>query len=412
MQKKYDIIIVGSGIIGATAAVALARNTKLTIALLDAKALPPSFALKDYSARVSAITPASQRIFQRLQVWSAISAKRISPYRNMQVWDAAGSGKLNFDSGAMRSGVLGYIVEDDVIRASLIEQMQQLDNLEVIAPVQLVTLLEQAQGILLQADDGQTFSGKLLIAADGAHSWVRQQAGISIKNRAYEHDALVATVRTTLPHEQTAYQRFLATGPLAFLPLSDAHTASIVWSTTAIEAQRLLALSDEEFCHELGQAFGYRLGDIISASPRHSFNLQMRHANQYVKPGLALVGDAAHTIHPLAGQGVNLGLLDVACLVEVITKALAQNRDFASMSVLRRYERWRKAENMTMLAFVDGLKYLFGTENKAIQGVRTLGLNIMEKMQGTKHFFASYAAGNRSSLPLLASCQEPLEVRK
>jgi 2-octaprenylphenol hydroxylase len=412
MQKKFDIIIVGSGIIGATAALALARNTKLTVALLDAKALPPSFVLKNYSARVSAITPASQRILQRLQVWQAIIAKRVSPYRNMQVWDAAGSGKLNFDSGAMRSGVLGYIIEDDVIRASLVEQFSQCANLEVIAPVHLVTLQKQVDGMLLVAADGQTFSGRLLIAADGAQSWVRQQAGITIKNRAYEHDALVATVCTTLPHQQTAYQRFLASGPLAFLPLSDEHTASIVWSTSAAEAQRLLALTDEEFCRELGQAFDSRLGDIISVSPRHSFNLQMRHANHYVQPGLALVGDAAHTIHPLAGQGVNLGLLDVACLVEVVTKALAQNRDFASMSVLRRYERWRKAENMTMMAFVDGIKYLFAAENKAIQGVRTLGLNIMEKMHGTKHFFASYAAGNRSSLPILASCHEPPEVRK
>jgi 2-polyprenylphenol 6-hydroxylase len=411
MQKNYDIIIVGSGIIGATAALALARNTTLTIALLDAKALQ-AYNLGDYSARVSAITPASQRILQRLQVWPAITAKRISPYRKMHVWDAAGAGKLNFDSAAMSAGVLGYIIEDDVIRASLAENFKQFANLDVIAPVQLVALTEQVDGIILHAQDEQSFSGKLIIAADGANSWIRQQAGISIKNRAYEHDALVATVRTGLPHQQTAYQRFLATGPLAFLPLSDAHTASIVWSTSATEAQRLLALSEQEFCLALGRAFAYRLGDIVSVSPRQSFNLQMRHANHYVKPRLALVGDAAHTIHPLAGQGVNLGLLDVASLVDVISKALAQNRDFASMSVLRRYERWRKAENLTMLAFVDGIKHLFAAENKAVQGVRTLGLNFMDKMQVIKHFFANYAAGNRSSLPLLASCQEPLEVRK
>jgi 2-octaprenylphenol hydroxylase len=415
MQKNYDIIIVGSGIVGATAALALAQQTPLKIALLDAQPINAKCSLTTYGARVSAISPASQRIFQRLKVWSAIRAKRISPYHKMHVWDAAGAGKLDFDSATLAADALGYIIEDDVIRASLIEQFQTVTNLDVIAPVQLLTLIEQSDSIVLTAniDSGNlTLHGKLLIAADGGNSWCRKQAGITIQTRPYHHDAIVATAQTSLPHQQTAYQRFLATGPLAFLPLDDPRTASIVWSTTASEAQRLLALTDLDFCAELAKAFAYQLGDVTTVSPRQSFTLQMRHANQYIKPRLALVGDAAHTIHPLAGQGVNLGLLDVASLVEVITKALAQNRDFASMSILRRYERWRKAENVTMLAFVDGIKYLFVNDNKAIQSMRLAGLNIMDKMQLVKHFFANYAAGNRSSLPLLASCQSALEVRE
>ncbi len=330
----------------------------------------------------------------------------------MQVWDAAGIGKLDFDSAAIATSVLGYIIEDDVIRASLAENFKNFTNLEVIAPVQLTALEEQADFITLHTNDQQIFRAKLIIAADGATSWLRSQAGITIKNRAYDHDALVATVQTSLPHQQTAYQRFLPTGPLAFLPLDQPNMSSIVWSTAPADAQRLMALSDQDFCAELSQAFAHRLGNVISVSPRQCFNLQMRHANQYVKPRLALVGDAAHTIHPLAGQGVNLGLLDVACLVEVITKALAQNRDFASMAILRRYERWRKAENLTMLAFVDGIKYLFVNDNKVIQNMRLVGLNMMDKMQVIKHFFANYAAGNRGGLPLLARCQKALEVRK
>jgi 2-octaprenylphenol hydroxylase len=215
-----------------------------------------------------------------------------------------------------------------------------------------------------------------------------------------------------LPHQQTAYQRFLASGPLAFLPLQDAHTASIVWSTSAAEAQRLLALDDAQFCAELGAAFEFKLGNILHTGKRQCFNLQMRHANDYVKPRLALLGDAAHTIHPLAGQGVNMGLLDAASLTEVITKALARGRDFASIATLRRYERWRKAENLTMLAFVDGIKFIFANNNKAFQSMRLLGLTMMDKMQVIKHFFANYAAGNRGDLPELASCQlTPLNAR-
>lgn len=406
MQKNYDIIIVGSGIVGATAALALAQTTRLNIALLDAKKIPDTFALAECGARVSAISPASQRIFKRLRSWQGMAAKRVSPYRKMHVWDASSTGKMHIDCDAMQLPQLGHIIEDDVIRASLVESIKAFSNLDVIAPVQLAGLDVSAELATLTTGHGDVFSAKLIIAADGANSWLRAQAGITCKNHSYDHDALVATVQTSLPHQQTAWQRFLTSGPLAFLPLSDPHTSSIVWSTNPAHAQELLALNDEDFCLQLSNAINHQLGDVVAASPRLSFNLQMRHANNYIKPRLALVGDAAHTIHPLAGQGVNLGLLDVACLVEIIGQALPGNRDYGSVATLRRYERWRKAENATMLAFVDGIKYLFVNDNKIIQSVRSLGLNLTDKMQFIKHFFANYAAGNRFNLPQLASCQQ------
>lgn len=404
MQKEFDIIIVGSGIIGATAAIALARQTRLRIAVLDMKKITHLLQLNQYGTRVSAISATSRQIFSNLQVWPAIKGKRVSPYVKMHVWDAAGDGKLDFASAAMGAANLGHIIEDDVIRASLTENFKNYPNIEVIAPVTLTHLLaDEPDGITLLADNQYRYRARLLLAADGAHSWLRQQAGITLHSRAYQQSAIVTTVRTALPHHATAYQCFLASGPLAFLPLSEPHTAAIVWSTTTAAAAHLLTLSEQDFCRELAKAFSCKLGAVESATARFSYPLLMRHATQYVKPRFVLLGDAAHTLHPLAGQGVNLGLLDVACLVEVIDDALQAQRDFTSVATLRRYERWRKAENQTMLAFVDGINYLYTTNNTALTSLRLCGLNMLDRMQFIKEFFANYAAGKRSGLPALAS---------
>jgi 2-octaprenylphenol hydroxylase len=400
-MSDYDVIVIGGGIVGATTALALAKKTALKIALIDAADLSPKWEKDKPAHRVSAISLASQRIFQKLNVWDAIQAKRVSPYKKMHVWDAEGKGELHFHCRDLNISALGYIIEDDVTRASLLEILAAT-SVDIIAPLQLKSFHEEQDGMTITAEDGCTLRAKLVIAADGAFSWVRDQADIDLTVKEYGHQAIVATVRTTGSHQMTAWQRFLPTGPLAFLPLSDENVCSIVWSNIPSQAAHLLALSDQDFQEALATAFEHKLGTIEAIGPRYCFDLLMRHAKHYVQPHLALVGDAAHTIHPLAGQGVNLGLLDAACLVDVIAEALAKKRDFSSLSTLRRYERWRKSDNMTMMTFVGGLKQLFASEKNSIQRLRNTGLSMVNQLGFLKHFFADYAVGNRGDIPELA----------
>jgi 2-octaprenylphenol hydroxylase len=399
----YDILIVGSGIVGATAAIALAKKTSLRIALVDARKITSEWSREQHDYRVSAISVASQRIFRNINVWDAIHSKRVCPYQKMQVWDAGGAGVVDFDCRSIQMPELGHIIEDAVMRSSLAEQFSLYPNLDVIAPLKLISFKETPEQVVVTADDGQCFSARLLIGADGGNSWIRAQAALNVTEWDYAQRAIVTTVQTALPHQFTARQRFLATGPLAFLPLADMHKCSIVWSTMPEEATRLLALDQAEFQQELNQAFGDRLGVVTAAEPRYSFHLQMRHVKNYVKPHLALIGDAAHSIHPMAGQGVNLGLLDAAALVDVITEALAKKRDFASLVVLRRYERWRKADNAMMLGFVEAIKCLFASETQLIARLRNTGMSMANSVDLMKNFFANYATGNRDDMPTLAS---------
>lgn len=401
-QQNYDIAIIGSGIVGAAAALALAKNTSLHIVVLEAKTPSLKWQPNPYDSRVSAVSLSSKYFFEHLQVWDAIKAKRVSPYHHMQVWDAAGSGEIDFAANALQEDVLGYIVEDSVMRVSLLEKFKDYSNLDYIPSVRMTALQEHSDHVLLTTDQQKLLKTKLVIAADGAESWVRQQAGIELKTWDYRHVAIVATVQTELPHDAIARQRFMSTGPLAFLPLSESNMSSIVWSATPEYAAELLSLEDMAFAAKLAEAFGHKLGNIKTVSARHSFPLRMRHAKNYVRERIALIGDAAHTVHPLAGQGVNLGLLDAATLAEVIMDAHKKNRSFSSLATLRRYERWRKGDTLAMLAMVETLKHLFASELKSIQYLRNAGLSITNKMAFLKECIASHALGKRQDLPVLA----------
>lgn len=402
-MPHYDIIIIGSGTVGAATALALAKNPHLKIAVLEAHSVSAHWEpAAHYDYRVSAISLASKHILQNLSVWQAIQAKRLSPYSQMYVWDEAGAGKIHFDAREVQASALGYIIEDSVVRTSLIEKILQTPAIDFIHPVKLVSLKQKPDCIELHATDEKVFSAKLLIAADGANSWVRAQINPEMKSWDYEQTAIVATVQTELSHQATAWQRFLSTGPLAFLPLSDAQTSSIVWSATHAYAEELLALDDGQFKQRLSTAFAEKLGKVTQVSKRMHFPLRMRHVKNYVQDRVALIGDAAHTIHPLAGQGVNLGLLDAACLAEVILIDIDKQRDFSQLSTLRRYERWRKSDNLAMLAAVDVFKHLFIHQNPLVQGARNLGLNFANGLPVIKAFFANYALGQRGDLPELA----------
>lgn len=382
---KYDIIIVGGGIVGAAMGLALAKKTDLSVAILEATP-------QQEKKRVSAISPAVKNFFQSLDVWQGIVAKGVSPYHRMQVWDAGGNGKVHFDCCDKQLSELGFIIEDRHILSSLQTQFSRYKNLDYVAPINLQRLVIDG-GATLAAADNVMYQAKCVIAADGAHSWVRDQLAIETKTWDYEQTAIVATVTTIKPHKRTAWQRFLPTGPLAFLPLADDYQSSIVWSVDVSESDEILALNDDEFRLKLADAFAATLGDIVAVSPRYSFPLHMRHAKKYVLSHAALIGDAAHTIHPLAGQGMNLGLLDAEYLSKVMITALQKGKDFYAYDVLRQYERVRKSENILMLTMVDGLKKLFGSQSKIISTVRNAGLQATNQLSIVKNFLMRQALG-------------------
>ncbi len=409
-MDEFDVIIVGSGIVGAATALALSQKTRLNIAVVDAAAMSSVWDPAITSPRVSAFSLAAINIFKRLTLWESMCKKRVSPYTKMHVWDAQDNADIQFNCVDVQEKTLGYIIEDTVVRSSILQALaaKQAVTFLTSCTVKKLTCLQNKVELDIESCGAiKTVTARLVIGADGANSMVRELCGIDLKAWDYGHTAIVATVKTTLPHQQTARQHFLTSGPLAFLPLLDPYQSSIVWSTAPEHAEQLLKLNDEDFCRELTTAFDNKLGDISHVEKRYHFPLKMRHAKEYVQENIALVGDAAHTIHPLAGQGVNLGLLDAVCLVQVIAEALKKGRHFAGFHTLRRYERWRRGDNSAMLASIDVIKFIFGNEKPMLDTVRTMGMNLVGRSQLLKTFFANYALGHRGDLPEMARKPSP-----
>ncbi len=390
-QTDYDVLIVGAGMVGATLACGLAQRG-LQVAVVDASEPLMTWDTHSYDMRVSAITRASQQLFDRVGAWDRIAAQRISPYQDMVVWDAGSDGAIHFDSADMGEADLGHIIENRVMVKALHQRMAELDNITLYCPQKLQHMQVEEKQASVTLADNTVLHAQLLVGADGSRSWLRQQADIAVKGWDFDQAALVTTVKTEQHHQNTAWQRFLPTGPLAFLPLPDGFS-SIVWSTQPDEAQRLCALPEDAFACELADAFEHRLGAIESVAARAVFPLRLFETLHYVKPRLALVGDAAHTIHPLAGQGVNLGLGDVARLLAVIAEAQQAGQDFADNAVLRRYERRSRADNRSMLLAMDGLKRLFGSELDVVRQVRGLGLSVLDRLTPIKNQIMKQAMG-------------------
>jgi 2-octaprenylphenol hydroxylase len=402
---EFDVVIVGGGIAGAALARAL-LGSGLRLALVEAKplsagGLPAPAPVRnpaDFDPRVSAITPASQTLLRQLGAWPLLEKTRICPYRTMQVWDADGTGHIDFDAAEVDAPLLGHIIENRLLTGALLADLERAPELTLMSPAKLAELELGAGEVGIKLEDGREITGKLLVAADGALSPVRRLAGFQTREWDYGHHALVATVQIERPHAGCAYQRFLDTGPLAFLPLpqvDDRHYCSIVWSAESARAEALAALGDDDFCRTLAEALEHRLGAVLVSSPRFSFPLRQRHATRYVKPGVALIGDAAHTIHPLAGQGINLGLQDVSVLSAEVAAAARRGGHPGDIEVLQRYQRRRRGENLLMMAAMDGFKRLFGERRLPVRWLRNQGMQWVSRSGPLKQQLMRHAMGVR-----------------
>lgn len=407
MAQQYDVIIVGAGMVGATLAVALA-DSGLRIAVLDAVALdqPPagSSTVSGYDPRVSALSAASESILSRLGVWSLISEQARCAYRHMHVWDAEGTGEIHFDAHNLSEHRLGHIIENHRIQQALLDTLR-VSRVTLLGGQLVEALVREEDGWRLGLVGGERLYAPLVVAADGARSKVRELAGFAMREWDYLHSAIVTTVQVSQPHQHTAWQRFLPSGPLAFLPLPDVdgrHFCSIVWSLLPDEAQRVMALSDGLFASEISDAIEQRMGQVLAVDARHCIALRQRHAKDYVMPGLVLVGDAAHSIHPLAGQGVNLGLLDAAELADVLSAAMQRGEMLSDVSVLQRYERRRMGANLGAMAAMEGFERLFHANALPLRWLRNAGMQWLDQQEALKSMLIRRAMGLAGRLPPLA----------
>lgn len=389
--RGLDAVVVGAGVVGSATALGLAR-AGFRIALVETRLPRPWHADEDRDLRVFAIAPASSRMLQGLGVWDAIRHARTQPYREMRVWDAGGEGELHFRASDIGADALGHIIEQGAIQHALWQALQRESHVESHCPATVVALTQGDDGIALDLDDGSRLNARLVIAADGADSPLRSLAGLEVQGHAYGQRAVVAYVQTEHPHADTAWQRFLPTGPLALLPCAEG-LGSIVWTLPESEAERLLTCDDEQFNDELTRAFDARLGAMTLASARAAFPLRLQLAQRYVAGRVVLIGDAAHVVHPLAGQGVNLGLQDAVELIRVLTCARDAGRDIASSANLRRYERVRRSENALAARAFDGLNRFFSNEAFLPILLRGPALGLVNRLTPLKRLFARHAAG-------------------
>ncbi len=402
-----EIAIVGAGMVGTSLALGLAE-AGFTVTLLEQREPACDWPAESYDLRVSAITRASQHIFEHLGVWSKMQSQRVTAYQKMRVWDAGGSAEIAFDAADIGEPDLGHIIENRIIQCALWERFNSLKDIHLRCPGTVTALDLGGEHPQLELADNRVLGAQLVIAADGANSPLRSMAGIAVKGWAYDQVGLVATIRPELGNQQTAWQRFMPDGPLALLPLND-DLLSIVWSTTPEQAELLQGMPVEEFEAALAAAADHRLGEMSLVGERRGFPLRLQHATDYVRPGLALVGDAAHVIHPLAGQGVNLGLLDAAEMVDTLIEARRQGRPLGGLPTLRRYQRARKGENIAVQMAMDGFKRLFSNDLKPLQVLRNIGMLAANNSGPIKDQLMRTAMGVAGDLPSLAC---PVEIHR
>ncbi len=399
MIEKFDVVIVGGGMVGSAVACSLG-NSSLKVAVIEST-LPQAFSAEQaHDLRVSALSIASKNILDTVGAWDGIVARRFCPFKRMRVWETAGD--TEFCSDDINYPELGYIVENRITQLALLDRLQEFDNIELICP-STITKINYSVGedSLLELEDGRQLSSKVLVAADGGQSRVRQIVGLGVTSWDYKQHALVIYIETAYEQQDITWQRFLPSGPQAFLPLTG-HYGSIVWYNSPDEVRRLKSLSYEALKDELLSAFPNCLGQVNKVLGVASFPLKRQHAQNYVKQGVVLVGDAAHMINPLAGQGVNIGLLDAAALGEVLVDAAKKGLALGDLSVLKRYEQLRRNENLKMMTVMDVFYQVFSNEILPIKLIRNLGLGLAERLLPAKNKVMRSAMGLEGKLPKLA----------
>ncbi len=399
MKEQFDVVIVGGGMVGAAVACGLGRSD-LKIAVIENE-FPSEFSPdQSHDLRVSALSIASKTILEMIGAWHGVENRRVCPFKRMRVWETVGD--TEFCSDDIGRSELGYIVENRVTQLALLERLQTFENIELICPARIETLnYSNADDSDLILNNGRMLTTKLLVAADGAQSKIRHGVGLGVTSWDYEQHALVIYIETAQPQQDITWQRFVASGPQAFLPLTG-NFGSIVWYNSPDEVKRLQAVSLDDLKAELMATFPEELGEVTRVIAVTSFPLKRQHAQHYVKHGVALVGDAAHTINPLAGQGVNIGLLDAAALAEVILEATQQGRSISDVSVLKRYEKMRRTENLKMMTVMDVFYQAFSNEFLPLKFLRNLGLGLAERVKPLKNKVMRGAMGLDGALPKLA----------
>jgi len=399
----FDVIIVGGGPAGACAGALLARSTAgtsgLSVALLEPRWPQAAPAEARPDPRVVALSRASERLLRRAGAWTRMPAERLAAYERMRIWHESvapsGAGVLVFDAADVAEPNLGYIAETRALQTALLAAFVEAGGHIESAPFNALAIGQEEVQV---STSGGVLTARLVVGADGARSALRSAAGLTVDTRAYGQTAIVANVATERPHESTAWQRFMRDGTLAFLPLANGNS-SIVWSADDTRAAGLLALSDAAFATELDRASDLALGETRLLSERLSFPLMRLAAQRYVAQRVALIGDAAHVVHPLAGQGANLGLLDAAALAQQVKAAVAAREDPGAMRVLRAYERWRKSETAAMAVSIDAFDRLLAHGAGPLARLAQRGLSWVNASQELRRFFIYRALGMSGELP-------------
>ncbi|WP_150138173.1 FAD-dependent 2-octaprenylphenol hydroxylase [Candidatus Enterovibrio escicola] len=397
---NVDIAIIGGGIVGLTFAAALA-DSDLRIIVIEDKVQEPT--LSDLpNPRVSALSRASEFILRNIGVWEDLSSHHNNSYQKMSVWEQDSFGSIEFDALDLGQPNLGHIIENQVIHLALLDRIKQQHNVILLCPNKCTSMRFGETETWLTLDSSNLITTKLVVGADGANSWVRNQLSIPLTHWDYGQSALVTNIRTTEPHNSVARQIFTPDGPLAFLPLSQPDLCSIVWSQSPRLANERHNMPDHKFNKILTAEFDARLGLCFVEGERAVFPLKMRYARDFVVNRVALIGDAAHTIHPLAGQGVNLGLLDAATLAQELRRLHDEGKDIGKKAHLRSFERWRKTEATQMIAIMQGFRDLFSGDHPTKILFRGIGLIVASTLPSIKVQFIKHALGITGDLPELA----------